>query len=117
MNQHIQYTSIFLRSLARGVIRGVASASNRHWNLRVEIERGKHKLVSEDEWNKAKPKRHQKMTVDTVWARALEAAKKTEDEVGLDNLGPWSDFEWGMLNGKLSALRWVMGSEWDFLDT
>jgi len=28
-----------------------------------------------------------------------------------------SNFEWGMWNGKLSTLRWVLGSEWDFLDT
>jgi hypothetical protein len=90
---------------------------NRHWNLRIAIERGKHKLVTKEEWDKSPPKRRQKMTVDTVWASALAAAKRTEDEVGIENLGPWTDFEWGMLTGKLSALRWVMGSEWDFLDT
>jgi hypothetical protein len=89
---------------------------NRHWNLRAAIESGKHKVVTESEWEK-RPKDHQKVTVDTVWLRALAAAKRTEDEIGLENLGPWSDFEWGMLNGKLSALRWVTGSEWDFLDT
>ena len=90
---------------------------NRHCNLRISIERGKHKLVAAEEWEKASPKQHQKMTVDMVWERALAAAKKMEDELGIENLGPWSDFEWGMLNGKLSALRWVMGNEWDFLDT
>ena len=36
---------------------------------------------------------------------------------GLNDVGPYDKFEWGILNGKLSALRWVLGSEWDFLDT
>ncbi|MGA6129125.1 MULTISPECIES: PIN domain-containing protein [unclassified Microbacterium] len=35
----------------------------------------------------------------------------------LGQLGPYTDFELGMLHGKMSALRWVLGSEWDFLDT
>lgn len=72
---------------------------NRHWNLRIAIERGKHKLVTKEEWDKVPPRRRQKTTVDTIWASALAAAKKTEDEVGIGNLGPWTDFEWGMLNG------------------
>ncbi len=90
---------------------------NRHWNLRTAIESGKHRLVTRDEWEKQQPKRRHKITIDTVWSMALAAAKRTEAEVGLEKLGPWTDFEWGMINGKLSALRWVMGSEWDFLDT
>ncbi|MBB2987604.1 hypothetical protein [Terracoccus luteus] len=32
-------------------------------------------------------------------------------------LGPYTDFELGMLHGKLSTLRWLLGSDWDFLDT
>lgn len=52
-----------------------------------------------------------------IWKSALAAAKKVEEKYGIENLGPHSDFEWGMLNGKLSALRWVVGDEWDMLDT
>jgi hypothetical protein len=51
-----------------------------------------------------------------ILATARKAAKRIEKKYGKKNLG-WDDFEWGMVNGKLSALRWVMGDEWDFLDT
>lgn len=52
-----------------------------------------------------------------IWAGALKSAERVIRKFGEDNLGPYSDFEWGMLNGKLSALRWVLGEEWDMLDT
>ena len=52
-----------------------------------------------------------------IWEDALKAAKKIEDKYGVENLGPYDDFECGMLNGKLSALRWLLGFEWDMLDT
>lgn len=57
-------------------------------------------------------------TVDPkIWEGALNSAQKVIDKYGEENLGPYSDFEWGMLNGKLSALRWVLGDDWDMLDT
>ncbi len=72
---------------------------NRHLDLRDMVESGE-----ED--------------VDPgIWKQALAAAKKIEDKYGIDNLGPYDDFEWGMINGKLSALRWLLGFEWDMLDT
>ncbi len=46
-----------------------------------------------------------------------DAAKRVEKEFGIENLGPWTDFEWGMIKGKLSALNWLMGEEWYMLDT
>ncbi|CAN5758643.1 hypothetical protein BH09ACT7_BH09ACT7_18380 [soil metagenome] len=45
------------------------------------------------------------------------ARTRVEETYGVDNLGPYDKFEWGMINGKLSALRWVLGDDWDFLDT
>jgi len=53
--------------------------------------------------------------------RTMRAAmKRVEQEYGgkraLRNYYK-NDFEWGMMNGKLSALRWVLGDDWDMLDT
>lgn len=90
---------------------------NRHWNARVAIERGKDRIVSKEEWDRTQLSDRQRTTLDSVWEMALAAAKRTEEELGPDNIGPWDDFAWGMLNGKLSALRWVLGDEWDMLDT
>jgi predicted nucleic acid-binding protein len=87
---------------------------NRHQVRKERIEEGKNSLVGEETYPRppgADTIRHD------IWARALKAARRVEKRYGLDNLGPWDDFEWGMINGKLSALRWVLGDEWDMLDT
>lgn len=81
------------------------------------VESGKQKVVTQEEWNKAPPKKRRGMIVDNTWEGMLEGMRQAEEEFGVDEFGPWTDFEWGMLSGKLSALRWVLGDEWDMLDT
>ncbi len=54
---------------------------------------------------------------EEVWKGARRAAAKVEKKYGKKNLGPYDKFDWGMINGKLSALRWVLGDDWDMLDT
>ena len=85
---------------------------NRHWGRRIAIDEGRVKLV-----NTYTPGRNQVEIVRSVWAGALKSAERVEKKYGKENLGPWDDFEWGMINGKLSALRWVLGDDWDMLDT
>jgi len=72
---------------------------NRHQDLKIAIEEGEEECDPQ------------------IWKDAEKNARKIEEKYGIENLGPWDDFEWGMINGKLSALRWILGFEWDMLDT
>jgi hypothetical protein len=72
---------------------------DRHLVLREKIESGKETCDPE------------------IWKGALASAERVITKYGIENLSPYSKFDWGMLNGKLSALRWVMGEDWDELYT
>jgi PIN domain len=88
---------------------------NRHQVSREKIEDGTIMIVEKEPFP---VKDHERRPIQRdIWEGALKAAAKVEKRLGLENLGPWDDFEWGMLNGKLSALRWVLGEDWDMLDT
>lgn len=56
---------------------------------------------------------------DDLWQMVQDVKRRTEEEHGLDVLHKdvETDFNWGMLAGKVSAIRWVLGEEWDFLDS
>lgn len=83
---------------------------NRHMNRMYGIENGEIEIVPEgtERYGNDVIHRH-------ILEGALVSAQKVRDKY--EDTGPWDDFEWGMINGKLSALRWVLGEEWDELYT
>jgi len=88
---------------------------NRHWNLRIGVQEGKIIVVEKESY--PRPPGAPETVQRDVWKGALKSVRRVERRYGKRNLGPWDDFEWGMINGKLSALRWILGDEWDMLDT
>jgi hypothetical protein len=85
----------------------------RHQLLKMRVTGGTIKIVGRNE--KSAP--NAEVICEDIWEGALASARRVEKKYGLDNLGPYDDLSWGKLLGKLSALRWVMGCEWDNLDS
>lgn len=83
---------------------------NRHMNRMYGIESGEIEIVPEgtERYGNDVIHRH-------ILEGALASAQRVRDKY--EDTGPWDDFEWGMINGKLSALRWILGEEWDELYT
>lgn len=48
---------------------------------------------------------------------AIKVAKEMGKKYGKKNLGPYTEMDWGMLNGRLETLRWIFGEDWGMLDT
>ena len=86
---------------------------NRHKIRAEKIESGEIKLIKRDEFEIGNSN---STIIDEIWEGAKKSALNVEEKYGKENL-EWDNFEWGMMNGKLSALRWVMGEDWDSLYT
>ena len=85
----------------------------RHLVLKESIENGEVRVLPKSEY-----KGGQKEILDTIWEGALQSGIQMKERYSDDEqLGEWDGFEWGILNGKISALRWVLGEDWDELYT
>ena len=81
---------------------------NRHQVWNEKLESGEAILIGDNEERGKDPiglRIHR-----GVWEGAEKSARRVEAKYGLEELGRWTDFEWGMISGKLSALRWVLGT-------
>src|SRR5580704_9709930 len=81
-----------------------------------EILAATHKLSDQVWYERHQLLEHKSQTAEYVWepnvhALALAAARKIEAKYPKADLGPYDDFAWGMLCGKLSALRWALGDD------
>ena len=86
---------------------------NRHQIRAEKIESGEIKIINRIHSDIVNAN---STIIKEIWEGAKKSALKVEEKYGKENL-QWDDFEWGMINGKLSALRWAMGDDWHSLYT
>lgn len=77
-------------------------------NMMYHIEKGETEIVPA-----GTPRYGNSVIHKDVLMKSKAAAQRVREEY--EDTGPWSDFEWGMLNGKLSPLRWPCG-RWASVD-
>jgi hypothetical protein len=80
--------------------------------LPLVLRRGDHSIEKAYErfWDKVWWNRHMSLGEP---AAGRDAARGVEEKYGLEFLEPGDDIEWGICLGKMMALAWVLGMEWE----
>lgn len=91
-----------LRRNDNHILEEYAELQDRVWYVR--------KLIMFENFESGKEKRRPES--EPFIESALQKMKKMEDEFGAENL-IYEDVEWGIVQGKMAALAWVLGSDWD----
>jgi hypothetical protein len=89
-----------------------------NWNyltLRSMIEEGEVKVVGVTEYNEIAYPDNLDYIADEKWAIFQKSARKLEEEFGLELIAIPDELDLSFLDGKLSALKYACGEEWEHL--
>jgi hypothetical protein len=106
MGGQIGYIAMKLRSVG-AIAKLMVEMQDRIWYDRSQVG----EKIRKEKGEKLSPDIQKGMTAARKHIEKMYGGKKALNSYYK------SDFDWGMMNGKLSALRWVLGDEMDNLDT
>ena len=84
---------------------------DRHFESRELVKQGRLRLVADD----VSDNDHELPVAK--WQETVRIGNRLREELPPEVIGQPTIFEWGIVCGKLSALRWVLGEDWDNLTT